>query len=172
MIAVSATLTRRRSSRSFTSAAIGFTKACALEKHPRGRSDATGHRESLALVFIPAGIFIFGLIYLVSPRREPPSQAWANGTYVNACCAPVVLRDGLLVAGKVNVKYRVDEDKRGYFIAPDHPIGVQGSTIELAGNSDYIPFNNNSEALPAVNKAEALHLYGLDDSVDYKFVKR
>ena len=128
--------------------------------------------KAVALVFIPAGLIIFGLIYIVSPRREPTSQAWANGTYVNDCCPPVVLKNGLLVSGNKRTHYRVEYDKTGYFIAVDRKIGVKGSEITLSGDADYVPFNNNSQARPAIHNAEALHLFGITDFVDYKFVRQ
>ncbi|BCA59303.1 hypothetical protein [Sphingomonas sp. HMP6] len=128
--------------------------------------------KALALVFIPAGLIIFGLIYIVSPRREPTSQAWANGTYVNACCPPVVLQNGLLVSGNNKAHYRVYYNDTGYFISVDRKIGVKDSEITLSGYADYVPFNNNSEARPAIHNAEALHLFGVSDFTDYRFVKK
>lgn len=36
----------------------------------------------------------------------------------------------------------------------------------------FIYFNRNSMAVPAFDEARSMHLRGLDDGVDYVFVKR
>ena len=142
------------------------------QNSPEDEATRQAMGKALALVFIPAGIIIFGLIYIVSPRREPTSQAWANGTYINACCSPITLKNGVLTSGKKRATYQVDYNTTGYFIKVDRGIGLLGSEITLDGDADYVPFNNNSQALPAVKKAEALHLFGKTDFADYKFVKQ
>ncbi len=52
-------------------------------------------------MLIPGLILVFGLIYLVSPRirADAPQILGANGTYKNACCAPLILRNGLMSTG-------------------------------------------------------------------------
>lgn len=52
-----------------------------------------------ALVLVPGLLFVFGLIWLVMPPYQPPPQSWANGTYTNPCCAPLLLKDGVLSSG-------------------------------------------------------------------------
>jgi len=128
--------------------------------------------RALALVLVPGMIFVFGLIYLVSPRRPPTPQSWANGTYINACCAPLVLREGLISTGSDSARYTVADDKRGAYIRIDRGIGVRGDRVTFGGSLTDVPFNKNSEAMPAIHEAYALHLNGLDDMNDYVFVKR
>jgi hypothetical protein len=139
---------------------------------PEDEATRVALMRGLALVLVPGLIFVGGLIWLVSPRYVPPSQAWANGTYVNPCCDPLILRDGSLSSGSAVAHYTVAEDKRGYYIELDRGIGLRGRAVEFGRNFQYVPFNDNSEALPAIHDARALHLTGLDDSNDYIFVKR
>jgi len=128
--------------------------------------------RALGLVIIPGVIFVFGLIYLASPRYSPPPQSWANGTYVNACCAPLVLRDGLISTGSDSARYTVADGKRGAYIRIDRGVGVSRGRVIFGGSLVYVPFNKNSEAMPAIHEAYALHLLGLDDDMnDYVFAK-
>ena len=139
---------------------------------PEDEATRVALMRSLALVLVPGMIFVLGLIWLVSPRSLPPSQAWANGTYVNPCCDPLILRDGRFATGSAVAHYTVSDDKRGFYIELDRGVGVRGRTVEFGGKVQYVPFNENSEALPAIRDARALHLFDLDDSTDYIFVKR
>jgi hypothetical protein len=142
------------------------------ENTPEDEATRVALWRALALVLIPGGLFVFGLIYLVSPRYQPPSQSWANGTYINPCCAPLVLHNGTITTGSAVAHYTVLDDKRGHYIEIDRGIGVRGHVIEFGGTARYVPFNDNSEALPAIHDAHALHLAGLGDVNDYIFLKR
>ena len=127
---------------------------------------------ALALVLIPGAIFVFALIYLVSPKQVPAPQSWANGTYRNACCPPLTLLDGKISGGNVTATYIVSEGKFGRQIEVARGIGVRNRRVEFGGTYVYVFFNKNSMALPAKGAAESLHLIGLEDDRAYIFVKR
>jgi len=127
--------------------------------------------RALALVLIPGLVFVFGVIYLVFPRHAPTPQSWANGTYRNACCAPLTLRDGLMSTGSDTARYTVADGKRGAYIQIDRGIRVSRGHVVFGGNAVNVFFNRNSEAMPAMDEAYALHLTGLDDMNDYVFEK-
>ena len=124
------------------------------------------------LVLIPCMIFVFGLIYAVSPRHGPVSQSWANGTYVNACCAPLLLHDGKLITENRATNYIVSESKFGNQITVTAGIGIRNGAIEFGGNNVFVFFNKNSMAMPAIGNPTSLHVIGLDDSRDYVFERR
>ncbi|MES1975490.1 MAG: hypothetical protein V4472_23785 [Pseudomonadota bacterium] len=128
--------------------------------------------QALALVLIPGMIFVFALIYCVSPPYSPPSPAWANGIYRNPCCAPLVLRDGLISTGADSAHYTVAAGKRGFHIRVDRGIGVSRGAVTFGGTFQFVFFNRNSEAMPAIREAYSLHLIGTDDMNDYAFTKR
>lgn len=54
---------------------------------------------------------------LLAPVPKLPVGT-ANGTYFNACCGRVVLRDGLMLVGDEQVRYVVEEDKLGGYVLP------------------------------------------------------
>ena len=142
------------------------------ENTPEDEATRQAMMKALAMVFVPAAIAIFALLYVVVPRRPPTSQAWANGTYINPCCPPILLRDGLLASGKIKSKYRVDYGKRGYFIHLDEGIGVDGKSVKLGALAQNVPFNRVSEAQPAIHEPESLHLYQAKNFDDVIFVKQ
>jgi hypothetical protein len=125
-----------------------------------------------SLVLIPGMIFVFGLIYAVSPRHVPVSQSWANGSYINACCAPLILHDGKLITANRATKYVVSESKFGNQITVAAGIGVRNGAVEIGGNYVFVHFNKDSTAMPAIGKPTSLHVIGLDDSRDYVFERR
>ncbi len=128
--------------------------------------------QGILLVIVPGLLFVFGLIWLVTPPYKPPPQSWANGTYVNACCAPLVLRDGGLTSGNETVRYAVSDDKRGHGIDVARAIGVRRGHLAFGGYIVRVPFNRNSEVAPALHDPESLHLFNLDDYSDYVFVRK
>ena len=125
-----------------------------------------------SLVLLPGFLFVFGLIYIFSPRHIPPTQAWANGIYKNACCGPLVLLDGVLKVADRSTRYVVEESKFGNQINVAAGIGVRHGQVEFGSTFVYVFFNNNSMARPALGKAESMHLVGLDDGADYVFLKQ
>jgi hypothetical protein len=141
-----------------------------------GGNDDVAVRASLMLwlsvVLVPAGIFVFGLIYLVTPPSRPPSQSWANGIYVHPCCAPLLLRDGVLRTGGTATRYTVSESKFGYQIDVPAGIGMRKGRVELGGTLVSVHFNRDSMATPALRKAESMHILDLDDGSDHLFVRQ
>ncbi|MBN8808325.1 MAG: hypothetical protein J0I47_08840 [Sphingomonas sp.] len=125
-----------------------------------------------SLVLIPGMLFVFGLIYAVSPRHIPPTAEWADGTYTNACCGPLVLKNGIIKAGGRLAHYVVAEDKFGRMINVSEGIGVSGNAVKFGGTFVFVHFNDNSMAQPAIGEAKSMHLTGLDDDADFTFVKQ
>ncbi len=125
-----------------------------------------------SVVLIPGMIFVFGLIYAVSPRHDPVSQSWANGTYINACCAPLILNDGKISIANRATNYLVSESKFGNQVTVAAGIGIRNGAVEFGENYVFVHFNKDSTAMPAVGKPTSLHLVGLDDSRDYVFERR
>jgi hypothetical protein len=122
-------------------------------------------------VLLPGMLLVFGIIYLAMPRSVPPSQSWADGTYVNACCAPLVLRNGVLETRGRTTRYIVSEAKYGYQLEVPTGIGVQRGKVRFEGNAVFVHFNNDSMARPALHEAKSLHLFDLDKVTSYEFVK-
>ena len=122
-------------------------------------------------VLLPGMLLVFGIIYWAMPRRVPPSQSWANGTYVNACCAPLVLRNGVLETQGINTRYVVSEAKYGYQLEVPAGIGVRRGAVRFEGSAVVVHFNNDSMARPALHEAKSLHLSDLDKLTSYEFVK-
>lgn len=141
-----------------------------------GRAADEAMRSSLvgwsSLILIPGMLFVFGLIYAVSPRQILPSQSWANGTYINACCARLLLRNGKITTANRETNYVVSESKFGHQITVAAGIGVRHGAVEFGGNYVFVHFNRDSTALPAIGKPASLHVIGLDDSRDYVFERR
>jgi hypothetical protein len=141
-----------------------------------GRAVDEAMRSSLmgwsSLILIPGMLFVFGLIYAVSPRHILPSQSWANGTYINACCAPLLLRNGKVTTVNRATNYVVSESKFGNQITVAAGIGVRNGAVEFGGNYVFVHFNRDSTALPAIGTPTSLHVIGLDDSRDYVFERR
>lgn len=105
-------------------------------------------------------------------HHTPPSQSWANGTYVNPCCKPLVLRDGTLTTASKVTRYTVSDSKFGNQVDVDAGIGVRRGQVEVGSTFVFVHFNNDTMARPAIGDAKSLHLVGLTDSRDYIFVKR
>ncbi|SFJ31911.1 hypothetical protein SAMN03159338_1388 [Sphingomonas sp. NFR04] len=122
-------------------------------------------------VLIPGMLLVFGIIYLAMPRSVPPPQSWADGTYVNVCCAPLVLRNGVLETQGRSTRYVVSEAKYGYQLEVPTGIGVQLGVVRFEGSAVIVHFNNDSMARPALREAKSLHLFDLDKLTSYEFVK-
>lgn len=122
-------------------------------------------------VLIPGMLLVFGIIYLAMPRSVSPLQSWADGTYVNACCAPLILRNGVLETQGRTTRYVVSEAKYGNQLEVPTGIGVQRGVVRFQGNAVFVHFNNDSMARPALHEAKSLHLSDLDKVTSYEFVK-
>ena len=150
----------------------GYKSAMPNGKHAADEAMRASLMGWSSLVLIPGMIFVFGLIYAVSPRHEPASQSWANGSYVNACCAPLLLHDGKLATANRATNYVVSESKFGNQITVAAGIGVRNGAVEFSGDYVFVHFNNDSTARPAIGNPTSLHVIGLDDNRDYVFERR
>jgi len=113
-----------------------------------------------------------GVTHVIFWPSPPPPQSWADGTYDNPCCAPLILHGGIITAEGRTTRYRVERGKRGYLIDVPAGIGVRQGRVVFEGTFVFNQFNRNSELEPAVHEAKALHISGLGDDLDYVFAKR
>lgn len=82
----------------------------------------------LGFIATIVGVWIY---LLVIPMPKLPI-GYANGTYVNPCCAPIRLVDGnLFVGGKSVAYYVVEKDKQGPYVLPNARIMVVGGKIQI-----------------------------------------
>ena len=77
---------------------------------------------------------IMGLIVaaLWVTRAQPPPLGSVDGIYINSCCAPVQLKDGLIANGTLRVPFKLAIEKAGDM---DHPnkIGLVAVTPVTVG---------------------------------------
>ena len=83
----------------------------------------------LPRLLIVAAIFAAFAWLIVSPAPRL-SLDGADGTYTNACCQPLILRNGWMAVGKEAVRYRIETDKEGAYLLPDSYVGIAGGTNE------------------------------------------
>ncbi|MBB4097526.1 hypothetical protein [Sphingomonas kyeonggiensis] len=140
-----------------------------LRDTPEDLATLNALRRGMLLVLAPGLLFVFVLIWLVMPPYAPP-QDWANGTYVNACCTTLVLRDGVATADGQATRYLVADGKSGTQIVVKVGIRVRRGRVEFGGGQVFVEFDHPSWA--PRNEAKALHLYGSDDGRDYSFVRQ
>ena len=138
---------------------------------PEDRALFNAFGAGIMPVLLPGMLLVFGIIYVAMPRRVPPSQSWADGTYVNACCAPLILRNGILETQGRTTRYVVSEAKYGFQLEVPIGIGVRSGAVRFEGSAVNVHFNNDSMARPALHEAKSLHLFDLDKVASYEFVK-
>lgn len=65
-------------------------------------------------------------------QSQPPARGTVNGTYTNACCAPVQLKDGVLTSIAFRVPFKLSMEKAGDM---DHPnkVGLVAVTPVTVG---------------------------------------
>jgi hypothetical protein len=64
-----------------------------------------------------------------TPTNEPSSIV--NGTYLNACCKPLTLRDGVLEYSGQRVPYHVERSKNGHAITTSLKIVAKNGRAEI-----------------------------------------
>ena len=143
-----------------------------LNETPQNKATLMALYRALALVLLPGAIFVLGLIYFVTPKRVPPPQTWADGTYTNPCCAPLTLRNGVISTGEDSARFVVSTSKLGNEIDVDRGISMNGNRVVFGGTFVFVYFNKVSAADPALGEAVSFHLNGCDGSRDYVFIKR
>lgn len=126
--------------------------------------------RGILLVLVPGLLFVLGLIWLVTPPYKLPSRDWADGTYLNACCAPLVLRGGGATAGDQATSYVVEDGKTGMELSVPRGIGVRQGRVEFAESNVSARFLGPRTATHG--KPEALRLFGVDDHLEYIFVRQ
>lgn len=126
--------------------------------------------QGILLVIVPGLLFVFSLIWLVTPSYKPPPQDWADGTYANACCSPLVLRNGMARAGGQSTPYVVEQGKITMQLSIPGGIGVRGGKVEFVESHVYAGFPGSRSI--RYGKPEAIELFGIDDYRDYIFVRQ
>jgi len=126
--------------------------------------------QGILLVIVPGLLFVLGLIWLVTPPYRPPPQDWADGTYANACCAPLVLRNGTASARGRSTRYVVEQGKTTMQLFMPGGIGVRGGKVEFVDTHVYASFPGSRSL--SYGKPAAIQLIGIDDNRDYIFVRQ
>lgn len=118
-----------------------------------------------------AGILALVSCSLISPS-EPPSQIWADGTYYNACCPPLILKHGLIsTEGRVS-PFSVENGKLNYRLNVPAGISVKEGHVLFGGTLVYVPFNDASGLHMEEYKAKTMHIYNRYDGTDFVFSKK
>lgn len=122
------------------------------------------------LVLGPGLLFVLGLIWLVMLPYQLPPQDWADGTYVNACCAPLVLQNGTASAGGRSTHYVVEQGKITMQLSIPGGIGVRGGKVEFVDS--YIRAGFPGSRSVRYGKPAAVELLGIDDHRGYVFFRQ
>ncbi|MFM9937528.1 MAG: hypothetical protein ACKVOL_15180 [Novosphingobium sp.] len=97
----------------------------------------------MTTLLMVAGLLVIGSCSLLFPPKRP-EQSWANGTYRNACCAPLVLRNGSLSSERRSSAYRIEPGKHGYILNVPEGISVEAGHVLFGGDTVYMEFNDAS----------------------------
>ena len=100
-------------------------------------------RATLAVVILVAGAWYWYV------RSHAPAVASVNGVYTNACCSDLVLQDGVIIAGKVQVSFKLENMKFGLTAYPSKRLEVHGTQIVVgaSANDGGVPFGKGGKAL-------------------------
>ena len=111
------------------------------------------------------------LIHYAFWPPKPPSQSWADGTYLNACCEPLILHQGNASTHGISTSYSVENGKRGNYI--DVPLGIRVSHrhVVFGGTLKFVNFNTDGD-VKSLDQAHSLQISGLDDDNEYVFKKQ
>lgn len=130
-----------------------------------------GRMKLLTAVFMVANLLLIGSCSLLFPP-EPPEQSWANGTYQNTCCAPLLLQDGFLSSEGRRSQYRIELGKHGYILNVPDGIGVKAGHVVFGGSTAYMEFNDSSGLHRADYHAKTLSIFNRDGGANLIFVRR
>lgn len=90
------------------------------------------NRNRLLLLLLIIGAAAFWLT-----RPSPPTPRSVDGVYVSACCDPVRLENGVLIAGAQRVPFRLVMMKFGLVAYPARAVSVRdGHVIVLRATAD------------------------------------
>lgn len=126
--------------------------------------------RAILLVLAPGLVLALALIWLVRPPYKPPLQNWADGTYVNACCGPLILRGGRATAGGNAARYAIEDGKVRMQLSVPVGIGVRHGKVEFVGSYILADFSGPRSA--GHGKPEGVRLFGIDDNLEYDFVRQ
>ena len=108
-----------------------------------------------------AGFLVIASCSLLFPPK-PVEQSWANGTYRNGCCAPLVLRNGVLSSEGRSSAYRIEPGKHGFILSVPEGIGVEAGHVLFGGNTVNMEFNDSSGLHRADYHAKTLSIIDRD----------
>lgn len=100
-------------------------------------------RATLAVVVLVAGAWYWYV------RSHAPAVASVNGVYRNACCSDLVLQDGVIIAGKVQVPFKLESMKFGLTAYPSKRLEVHGTqvVVGMTAEEDGVLFDKGATAL-------------------------
>lgn len=124
--------------------------------------------QRLTVVLMLAGLLVVGAFTWLFPVR-PIEQSWANGTYHNACCAPLILRDGVVSSEGRSSAYRIESGKHGYILNVPDGIRVEAGHVRFGGTTAYMEFNDSSGLHRADYRAKAVSIYNGDAGANLLF---
>jgi hypothetical protein len=70
-------------------------------------------------------------------RTHRTPVAIVNGVYRNPCCAPVQLKDGLMLIDGARVPFDLEDMKFGLTAYPAHNVVVVGNQVKVMGGETY-----------------------------------
>ncbi len=112
--------------------------------------------------------FALSATYLII--REPAHLpiGLANGTYVNACCESLVLKDGRMSTREWSTSYVIQSDKGGAYILPQHFVGVIPSQGLVLRSNGYPLMLRLDDTLPP----KKIEIWEDDSPVTFSFERQ
>ena len=89
--------------------------------------------------FKNAGLVAFILVALSwygYKRTHTPPFALVNGTFSNACCGDLTLKDGFIEVGKTKVPFHLENMKFGLTAYPTHRLEIHGAEVAILSATD------------------------------------
>lgn len=99
-------------------------------------------------VFQRAALAVF-ILFVVSwyayARSHAPTVKSVNGVYSNACCGEVLLQNGVIIAGKTRVPFKLEEMKFGLTGYASKRLVIYGSQLVVPPGADegVLTFNSS-----------------------------
>lgn len=81
-------------------------------------------------------------------RSHAPTVGSVNGTYANACCKDLALRDGIIIAGDARIPFRLADMKFGLTAFPTRRLEVHAAQVVVVPGAEEGPlaFNRSRTA--------------------------
>lgn len=104
--------------------------------------------QALQRATLTAFVVLAGSWYWYA-RSHAPAVSTVNGVYANACCNNLVLQNGVIVAGKDRVPFRLENMKFGLTAYPSKRLEVHGTEIVAVATAENagVPFDKGGRAL-------------------------